>query len=99
MRIDYAARVEIGTKETNDDRVLIDGQILDMTSKNGELTLPTIAVVCDGCGGYDGGGIAAQTVLEFLSYETPESLGNTNYLTQVLDNCTQAVFEKRLEMP
>lgn len=45
MRIDYAARVEIGTKETNDDRVLIDGQILDMTSKDGELTLPTIAVL------------------------------------------------------
>lgn len=99
MRIDYAARVEIGTKETNDDRVLIDGQILDMTSKDGELILPTIAVVCDGCGGYDGGGIAAQTVLEFLSYETPESLGDTNYLTQALDNCTQAVFEKKLEMP
>ena len=99
MRIDYAARVEIGTKETNDDRALIDGQILNMTSKDGALTLPAIAVVCDGCGGYDGGGIAAQTVLEFLSHETPESLRDTNYLTQVLDNCTQAVFEKKLEMP
>lgn len=99
MKIDYAARVEIGTKETNDDRVLIDGQILDMTSKEGELILPAIAVVCDGCGGYDGGGIAAQTVLEFLSYETPESLEDTNYLAQVLDNCAQAVFEKKLEMP
>lgn len=99
MRIDYAARVEMGPKETNDDRVLIDGQILDMTSKDGEMPLPTIAVVCDGCGGYDGGGIAAQTVLEFLSNETPESLGDTNYLTQALDNCTQAVFEKKQEMP
>ena len=99
MRIDYAARVEIGTKKTNDDRVLIDGQILDMTSRDGALLLPTIAVVCDGCGGYDGGGIAAQTVLEFLSCETPESLEDTNYLTQVLDNCTQAVFEKKRKMP
>ena len=99
MKIDYAARVEIGTKETNDDRVLIDGQILDMTSRNGELVVPTIAVVCDGCGGYDGGGIAAQTVLEFLSYETPETLEDTNYLAQVLDNFTQAFFEKKAEMP
>lgn len=99
MKIDYAARVEIGTKETNDDRVLIDGKILDMTSCDGELMLPTIAAVCDGCGGYDGGGIAAQTVLEFLSYETPDSLEDTNYLAQVLDNCTQAVFEKKVEMP
>lgn len=99
MRIDYASRVEKGTKETNDDRILIDGQILNMTSKDGEVPVPTIAAVCDGCGGYDGGGIAAQTVLEFLSYAKPEALGNTNYLTQVLDNCTQAVFEKKLEMP
>ena len=99
MEIDYAARVEIGTKESNDDRVLIDGQILDMTSRDGVLVLPAIAVVCDGCGGYDGGGIAAQTVLEFLSYEIPESLEDTNYLSQVLNNCTQAVFEKKAEMP
>jgi len=99
MTIDYAAKVEIGKKETNDDRVLVDGRILDMSSNAGELSLPAIAVVCDGCGGYAGGGIAAQTVLEFLSYETPESLEDTNYLAQVLDNCTQAVFEKKEEMP
>ena len=92
MKIDFAARVEIGTKETNDDRVLIDGQILDMTSRNGELLLPAIVAVCDGCGGYDGGGIAAQTVLEYLSYETPESLADTGYLSQVLNNCTQDAF-------
>lgn len=99
MRIDYAARVEIGTKETNDDRVLIDGQLLDMASGAGELTLPAVAVVCDGCGGYDGGGIAAETVLELLSYEAPGDLEDTGYLARVLDNCTQAVFEKKLELP
>lgn len=99
MKIDYAARVEIGTKETNDDRVLIDGQIIDMNSCDGDLTIPAIAVVCDGCGGYDGGGIAAQTVLELLSYETPESLEDINYLAEVLENCSQAVFEKKIEMP
>lgn len=99
MMIDYAARVEIGKKETNDDRVLIDSQILDMSSSEGELILPAMAAVCDGCGGYDGGGIAAQTVLELLSYETPESMGDSNYLAQVLENCTQAVFEKKVEMP
>lgn len=99
MKIDYAAKVEIGKKETNDDRVLIDGKILDMASSNGELTLPSIAVVCDGCGGYDGGGIAAQTVLELLSNESPNSLININYLAQVLENCTRAVFEKKKDMP
>ena len=99
MKIDFAARVEIGKKETNDDRVLISNQILDMTSCCGELYTPVIAVVCDGCGGYDGGGIAAQTVLEFLSYETPDALEDTTYLAQVLENCKQVIFEKKVEMP
>lgn len=99
MKIDFAARVERGDRETNDDRVLIDGQILDMSARSGELPLPAAAVVCDGCGGYDGGGIAAQTVLEVLSRETPESLGDANYLSQVLENCAQAVFKKKIEMP
>lgn len=99
MKIEYAARVEIGVRETNDDRVLIDGHILDMTSMDGELTLPTMAAVCDGCGGYEGGGIAAQTVLERLSCELPESLEDTGYLGQVLDECSKAVYEKKLEMP
>lgn len=99
MKIDYAARVDIGTRETNDDRILIDGRILNMNSCSGELTLPAIAVVCDGCGGYEGGGIAAQTVLELLSHETPEDLENTNYLAQVLENCEQALADKKAEMP
>lgn len=99
MKLEYAARVEIGPRETNDDRILMDNHILDGTSLRGEVTLPAVAAVCDGCGGYDGGGIAAQTVLEFLSYETPESLGDPQYLAQVLDNCTQVIFEKKAEMP
>lgn len=99
MKIDYAARVETGTRETNEDRVLVDGQILDMTSLDGDLILPTIVAICDGCGGYDGGDIAAQTVLEVLSYEVPEALEDINYLAQVLNNCIQAVSEKKAEMP
>lgn len=95
MKIDYCARVEIGKKETNDDRILIDNHILNMTSICGELTLPSIVAVCDGCGGYDGGGIAAQIVLETLSYENPKTLEDANYLEQVLNSCIQAVFEKK----
>lgn len=99
MEIDYAARVEIGTKETNDDRVLIDGQILDMASLSGQITLPAIAVVCDGCGGYDGGEIAAQTVLEVLSNEMPGSLKDSGHLSRVLNKCEQAVLRKKDQMP
>lgn len=99
MKIEYAARVEIGKRKTNDDRILINGKIIDNDFSTGELQLPSIAVVCDGCGGYDGGGIAADTVLEFLSYENPIDLENIKYLEKVLDNCKQAVFEKKEEFP
>lgn len=99
MEIDYAARVEISTKETNDDRVLIDHQILDVASLSGQITLPAIAVVCDGCGGYDGGGIAAQTVLETLSRETPALMKDPAYLSHALEMCAQAVLKKKDEIP
>lgn len=99
MKIDFAARVDIGTKETNDDRALIDGQILDMFSHSGAVNSPALAVICDGCGGYAGGDIAAQTVLELLAYEEPSCLSDTNYLTQVLENCQSVISQKKEEMP
>ncbi len=99
MKIDFAARVDIGPKETNDDRVLVAGQILDMASYSGTIETPAVVTVCDGCGGYAGGGIAAETVLEFLSYEEPETLSDVDYLGQVLENCRRMVMEKKQEMP
>lgn len=99
MKIDFAACVDIGPKETNDDRTLVAGQILDMMSHGGTTDIPAVIAVCDGCGGYAGGGIAAQTVLEFLSFEDTATLADVNYLTQVLDNCQQMVMEKKEEMP
>ena len=99
MTIDFAARADIGARETNDDRVLIDGRILDMASHSGSLELPAVAVVCDGCGGYFGGGIAAHTVLELLSYEEAGSLADTGHLSQALENCQRMVNEKQTELP
>lgn len=99
MKIDFAAQVDIGTKETNDDRVLIDGKVLKMNSCFGTCDVPALAVVCDGCGGYSGGGVAAETVLELLSLEKPKDLADTEYLAQVLDNCQQAVMGQQIETP
>lgn len=99
MKLEFAARVEIGPKETNDDRVLVSGQVLDMCSTEGSVDTPTVMAVCDGCGGYAGGGIAAQTVLEFLSFEVPEALSDGKYLADVLANCEQMVIEKKRELP
>jgi protein phosphatase len=99
MIIDFAARVDIGTKETNDDRILINGKVLDTGTVSGTIEIPSIAVVCDGCGGYFGGNIAAQTVLEYLSNEEPSKLSDPIYLASVLDNCQLAVMKKKREFP
>ncbi len=99
MKVDYAAKVDIGIKETNDDRLLIDCRILDMSALEGTVEIPLVAAVCDGCGGYLGGNIAAQTVLEILSYENPMSLSDPTYLAHVLEKCQRAVVEKKAEMP
>lgn len=99
MNLDFAARVEIGKRETNDDRALIGGYILDMNSHRGTTGLPAVAAILDGCGGYKGGGIAAHTVAEYLSYEDAETLENENYLSQVLEHCKDVVYEKQAEMP
>ena len=42
MKIDFAARVEIGPKETNDDRLLVAGQILDMVPLSGSIEIPSM---------------------------------------------------------
>lgn len=99
MKISCAARVDIGPLESNDDRVLVCNMIVDRTGFSAETELPAVAVVCDGCGGYDGGYVAAQTVLEFISYEEPEALTDEIYLAQVLRNCQRVLEEKKTEMP
>ena len=68
-KIQLACRVDIGVRESNDDRALIHGRILNMEGCGGETGLPAAAIVCDGCGGYAGGGAAAETVLSVLRGE------------------------------
>lgn len=99
MTIEYAVTVNIGKKETNDDRVLVNGQIHDECSQSGAIDLPAIVAVCDGCGGYQGGYIAAETVLEFLSFEDPKALNDAHYLAEVLEHCQQMVMEKKQLLP
>lgn len=99
MKINFAAKVDIGTKETNDDRILIDGKVLDESALSGMVEIPSVVAVCDGCGGYLGGNIAAQTVLELLHDKEPGNLSDSAYLAQVLDDCQRAVMEKKAEMP
>jgi protein phosphatase len=99
LNVKFAARVDIGPKETNDDRVLADGKILNMELHEGTVTLPAALVVCDGCGGYAGGGVAAETVLEVLAAEDASRLSDKDYLSEVLARCERTIMSKKEEMP
>ena len=99
MKIDFGCKVERGPRSSSDDRALVLGQIVDMDSCGGTDELPAVAAVCDGCGGYAGGGLAAQTVLSTLAQALPETLSDPVRLSQVLDAAQQAVLEKQRELP
>ena len=99
MEIEYACRVEQGARSSNDDRALIPGRILDRGSGRRTWGAPSAAAVCDGCGGYAGGGIAAETVLSVLSQAPPELLADPERLGEVLEAARQAVYEKKRELP
>lgn len=99
MKINYSVKVDIGRKETNDDRALISDNIVNMSIDSGTIESPGLAVVCDGCGGYAGGDIAAQTVLETIKDESVDELLDENYLASLLRKCKENVLLKKAEMP
>lgn len=99
MEIKYAAKVDKGVKEINDDRALVGGTIYNMNAGSGFFELPGMAIVCDGCGGYAGGYLAAQTVLEIFQTEDAKNLLDTDYLATILKKSAAAVFAKKEENP
>lgn len=99
MELQLACRVAQGPRSSSDDRALLLGRILDRESCSGQGDTPLIAAVCDGCGGYAGGGIAAETVLSALSRTPPETLAEPNKLAEALEAARRAVDEKSREEP
>ena len=59
MKIEFACAVEQGRRDYNDDRVLIGGNVVNHGTTKFTGTAPEVAAVCDGCGGYSGGYMAA----------------------------------------
>lgn len=99
MKIEFACRVEKGVRETNDDRALILHRILNEESFSGESEVPAAAIVCDGCGGYAGGGVAARMVLETMDQPMPEVLTDPERLAEVLEAAKDAVFRAKAQEP
>lgn len=99
MELQLACRVAQGPRASSDDRALLLGRILDRESCSGQADTPLIAAVCDGCGGYAGGGLAAETVLSVLSRTPPETLTEPGKLAETLEAARRAVDEKSREEP
>ena len=99
MNIEFACKVDIGARESNDDRGLVLDQVLDAGVYRTESTPPAVAAICDGCGGYAGGGLAARTVLETLAAVPPEALADPQRLAGTLEEARRAVYARKQEFP
>ena len=95
VSISAAARVERGVRSINDDRALVLDTVLNESNVCGECETPAVAAVCDGCGGYYGGGTAATIVLETLKSIPAERICDEATLVQALDECRRRVMLKK----
>lgn len=99
MKIQFACRIDAGLRDCNDDRALIPGRLTDEGVCRAEADAPALAAVCDGCGGYAGGGLAAGTVLEALAGIPPQELADVEGLSGALEAAERAVLQKKRALP
>ena len=97
--IEVAAVVDKGRRKTNDDRALVEGNILDGEFYESSTVIPAVVAVCDGCGGYKGGGVAAQTILDELRKYPADSLANQEELALALEECRRQVYAQKEKYP
>lgn len=100
MEMNVATIVDIGTSYSkNDDRALVDTKIYDHGYGVTEEQLPLIVAVCDGVGGYSGGGYAAQWVLTELAAQHPANLLDQECLEATLASINERLLLLKSRMP
>ena len=96
MQIKTATVVDIGTAmEANDDRVMVRTVIYDETAGVQEEQVPLLAVVCDGVGGYSGGGYAAELALTRLLHHDVVRFGEVEYLRCALNDINAEILRHK----
>ena len=100
MKIQVATIVDIGTTLMhNDDRALVGTELYNETCSFREVTFPFVAAVCDGVGGYSGGGYAAELALKELRNHDFHHLHAPTYLAEVLQNANTAILNTKANSP
>lgn len=99
MEMSVAAVVDIGVFHTeNDDRILVGSQVLDQNSFQEVARFPYVAAVCDGVGGYAGGGYAAQWILSALGQENADELSRDGVLEKTIADANERLINAKREM-
>ena len=99
MKLEFACHVAQGIRPYNDDRCLILGRVFAEDAVTGETDTPILAAVCDGCGGYAGGGTAAEIILQTLNTFPAEDLADPAKLSRALEEANRAVFDRKAREP
>ncbi len=97
--IEYACRVEPGIRESNDDRAFINGSLVRDGMVSGSTRLPVFAAVCDGCGGYSGGGRAADLTLQTFQGNSAEDYIDPEVLSQAMMKCEDRIWMEKKQVP
>lgn len=98
MGLKIAVAVDIGrVSEKNDDRALAGEHIYNNEQGMINADIPALVAVCDGVGGYGGGGLAAEIALQELKKYPPEELENAVKLESVLKKIELIIEEKQSE--
>ena len=100
MKIAVAAVTDSGvTHEKNDDSVLVGTRVLREGGCGMELEIPALLAVCDGVGGYAGGDVASEAVLQDLAGYSPNRLASENTLLPVLETINDKLLSMKAENP
>ena len=100
VQIRTATVVDIGTTmESNDDRALVRTTIYNEAAGVQENQVPLLVAVCDGVGGYSGGGYAANLALTQLIQYDVESFGKASYLQCVLNDVNAEILRHKQTLP